>query len=450
MILRVPRIVTDFGRVIDQAGYESYLVGGAVRNLLQGEKPADYDIACNAYPDEVKRIFRRVIPTGIRHGTVTVLFRQTKFEVTTYRTESTYSDSRRPDAVTFVPTLNEDLCRRDFAINAIAVDTLTGRITDPHCGREDLKNGIIRAIGTPEERFNEDGLRLLRACRFASQLGFSIENETLKGMIACRENITSVSVERIREEIDKILLSRRPSIGFLTIEQAQLLDIVLPELAACRGVMQYGNHAFDVFEHSLFSCDGAPASLEVRLAALFHDLGKPVCRKELSDGVIVFHRHEELSAELAGGVLRRLKYPKATERTVTHLIRNHMFSYGPEWTDAAARRFLRRVGKDQIENLFSLRMADVYGMRGVPGTGEGISQLRSRIASIVKNEEALSLKDLAIDGHDLAAAGIPNGPRMGVVLDFLLEAVMDDPSQNDRDVLIDLAVSFFNEHLAGK
>ncbi|MBN1685950.1 MAG: HD domain-containing protein, partial [Spirochaetales bacterium] len=308
----------------------------------------------------------------------------------------------------------------------------------------------VRAIGVPEERFREDGLRLLRACRFACQLAFSIDERTLDGMIACRANIAHVSAERIRDEVNKILLSPIPSAGFLTMERVQLLDMVLPELSACRGVEQYGNHLFDVLNHSLFSCDGAPAVLEIRLAALFHDVGKPACRRELPNGTVVFHEHEKLSAQLAETALRRLKYPRATETTVTHLISNHMFAYSPEWTDAAVRRFVRRVGKPHLESLFALRIADGYGMRRTPVPGREIDDLQRRINSILRKEDAITVRDLAVNGNDLAGAGIPKGPQMGLVLDFLLETVLDDPAQNERHALIGLAMNFFNKYLTGK
>ncbi len=450
MALRIPGKVKELGRVLSNAGYEAYLVGGAVRNLLLGEKPADYDIATNALPAQVRKLFRRVIPTGIRHGTVTVLFKDIKFEVTTYRTESEYSDSRRPDSVSFVPSLEEDLKRRDFSINAIAVNTVTGKISDPQGGRDDLRNKIIRAIGLPVERFSEDGLRLLRACRFACQLEFNIEKETLDGMIACHENIRKVSPERIRDEIDKILLSSFPSSGFLIMEQTGLLEIVLPELNACRGVTQKGEHLFDVLDHSLYSCDGAPMVLELRLAALLHDIGKTSARKELPDGTVIFHGHETISANLAGAILQRLKYSKAIEKKVIHLVQSHMFSYDPEWSDAAVRRFLRRIGKEHIDDLFDLRLADGYGIRRTAPSGLGIVELRKRIESVLDSDQAISIKDLAVNGTDLADAGVPKGPEMGKVLDFLLETVIDDPAQNKHDELMSLATRFYADYILGK
>lgn len=450
MNLHLPRLVQELGDRLRDAGFQAYLVGGAVRNLLRGEKPADYDVATDARPEQIQRLFRRVIPTGIKHGTVTVFFKNVPFEVTTFRTESGYTDSRRPDNVDFVPSLKTDLQRRDFTINAIAVDASHGDITDPHGGRTDLKNRIIRAIGVPEERFAEDGLRLMRACRFAAQLEFDVARETLDGMRRSKENIHRVSPERIREETDKILKSDRPSVGFRIMEHTGILEEVFPDLARCRGVEQKGDHLFDVLDHSLSACDGAPKDrLVVRLAALLHDIGKPIAKAVLPDGTTAFHGHERVSADLAKQILRGLKYPKAIERLVVHLIEQHMFSYDATWTDAAVRRFLRRVDPTHVEDLFALRLADGFGVRGNSPSGIGVKELSERIARVIQSEQALAVKDLKVRGDTLQTeAGIPKGPEMGLVFKFLLETVLDDPAQNEPEILIKLAKNFYCERMS--
>jgi putative nucleotidyltransferase with HDIG domain len=450
MKIHLPRPVHQLGAQFQDAGFQAFLVGGAVRNLLRREQPADFDIATDATPDQVMNLFRRVIPTGIKHGTVTVIYRNTHFEVTTFRSEDTYSDSRRPDSVRFVTSLEEDLERRDFTINAIAVNAVSGALSDPHDGRSDLKKHIIRAIGDPEKRFSEDGLRLLRACRFASQLAYTVEEETMEAMIACRSYIRAVSAERIREEIDKILRSPLPSVGFLVMERAGLLEEVLPELAACRGVEQKGDHEYDVLDHSLYSCDGAqPDNLTVRLAALFHDIGKPASKRRIETGEVVFHGHDEISAKLTRDILRRLKYSKAIENSVVHLIRQHMFAYDPSWTDSAVRRFLRRIGVEHVSNLFALRIADGYGVRRTQPSGLSVKELSRRIEDVLEKDQAIHVKDLAVSGHDLEReAGIPKGPEMGLVLDFLLETVIDDPGQNEHVKLIKLARNFYTRRIA--
>ena len=452
MSIRLPSTVRQFGDIIRKSGYEAFVVGGAVRNLLLGEKPADFDIATDATPAEIADVFRRVIPTGVQHGTVTVLFKNMQFEVTTYRTEGTYTDSRRPDTVQFVPSLIKDLQRRDFTINAIAVDARTGEIHDPLEGRADLKKGIIRAIGDPKERFSEDGLRLLRACRFSCQLNFTIEDETLLGMRESREKIRAVSAERVRDELSKILAAETPSNGFATMDDAGLLEEIIPELARCRDVLQKGEHAFDVLHHSLYSCDAAPRdNLPVRLAALLHDIGKPSAKAVLEDNSVIFHGHDKISSELARLILARLKYPKIVENAVVHLVRHHMFAYDSGWTDAAVRRFMKRIGTDYLDDLCSLRLADGFGMRRSPVSGLGIKELRKRIAEVFEKDQAVSIADLKVNGNDLAAkATIPKGPDMGLVLNFLLETVIDDPSQNEHAKLIELAKNFYQTYIASK
>lgn len=450
--MKVPRIVKDFGSHFFNAGYECYLVGGAIRNMIAGRKATDFDFATNAEPDEVKNLFRRVIPTGIKHGTVTVLFRGHKFEVTTYRLEGKYSDFRRPDNVEFTPSIYEDLKRRDFTINSMALDVQTEHIIDPHGGRADLRKGIVRAIGEPVQRFDEDPLRMLRACRFAAQLECEIEPGTFEGIRKCSEKIRSVSAERIRDEFEKILLTRIPSKGILLMDSTGMLNLILPELSACKGVSQKGMHRFDVFTHLLISCDFAEPDILLRLAALFHDIGKPAAKNGQADGTVTFYRHEEISSEYTHLILQRLKFPRYVENKVCHLIRNHMFSYDARWTDSAVRRFISRVGKPDMPYLFRLRRADSYGIFGEERPLPNLSELESRIDDVIEKDDALSIADLNIDGNILAdEGGIPKGPVMGRVLSCLLEAVFDDPSLNSRDKLLEIAKNFYNQRIkAGK
>ena len=450
--MRVPKIIKDFGSHFFKAGYECYLVGGAIRNMTAGRKATDYDFATNAEPEEVKALFRRVIPTGIRHGTVTVLFGGQQFEVTTYRVEGEYSDSRRPDKVEFTPSIYEDLKRRDFTINSMALDVKTGHIIDPHGGRADLKKGVVRAIGEPVQRFEEDPLRMLRACRFAAQLEFEIEAETFEGIRRCVHKIRSVSAERIRDEFEKTILAPTPSTGIFLMDGSGILGIILPELAACKGVTQKGMHRFDVFTHLLLSCDFAEPDVVLRLAALFHDIGKPAARDVREDGTTTFYRHEEISAVMSHSILRRLKFPKYVENKVCHLIRNHMFSYDENWSDSAVRRFISRVGKSDMPYLFRLRRADSYGIVGEQLPLPHLTELERRIDGVIEKDEALSVTDLDIDGNILAEeGGIPKGPIMGTILSHLLETVLDDPSLNTKDKLLEIAKNFYEQQIcAGK
>lgn len=447
--LRLPRLVKEFGELFHRHGFNCYLVGGAVRNMVLGHKPTDYDFATDAEPQQVMQIFRAVIPTGIKHGTVTVIFKGHHFEVTTFRVEGTYSNARHPDEIRFTPDLFEDLKRRDFTINSMAVHLVDGSLVDPHEGRKDLKRKLVRAIGVPAERFREDGLRLLRACRFAAQLEFSIEEQTHQAMTATVNTIAQVSAERIRDELVKMLAAERPSIGLRIMEATGLLRLILPELAACRGVEQGGFHSYDVLDHSLLACDGAPAdNVTVRLAAVLHDIGKATAVQNDEDGGVSFHRHEQDSEEMCHSIMRRLKFSKEEEKNVCHLVAQHMFNYTPEWSDGAVRRFISRVGPQQLPDLFDLRIADQYGMHGTRPRHDSLTPLRDRVQSVLEQENALSIKDLAVDGHMLAQeAGIPRGPDMGVVLEHLLDTVMDDPSMNTKEKLLALARSFYATYL---
>ncbi len=453
-----PRALKSFARVFQDAGFQCFLVGGAIRNIVMGNDPSDWDIATDASPEQVTGLFRRVIPTGAKHGTVTVLFRKEKLEVTTFRTESGYTDSRHPDAVSFASTIEEDLKRRDFTMNGMALNLETAAFVDPHGGIEDIRRRTVRAIGDPVERFNEDGLRVLRALRFAAQLGFEIEPETFKAIGRCRDRLDAVSAERIREELNRILESSRPSLGLRPAVESGVLEKILPELAACAGIEQaeppraLRNRRpalqFDVLDHSLLACDGAPAEmLEVRTAALLHDIGKAPTYTRDEDGNISFHHHEEVSTEMAAAILTRLKYPNQFIRSVCHLIRQHMFHYQPDWSDAAVRRFVARVGASALPSLYLLRRADTYGKTGRPTPDANLDELARRVERVMHADAVLTIADLQINGNDLAAAGIPKGPLMGVVLNLLLETVLDDPTQNQKETLLRLARNFYREQV---
>ena len=440
------------------AGYSAYLVGGAVRDMLMGKAPHDWDITTDATPEQVSSIFYRVIPTGIAHGTVTVHFSGKEIEVTTFRTESGYSDGRHPDSVAYTTKLEEDLSRRDFTMNSIAASLKDGRIIDPFDGKTDIKSRIIRTVGNPLERFCEDGLRPVRAVRFSARLGFEIEAETLRAMQepSVLQKTRGISCERFRDELVKLLGAPKPSLGLLLMERTGILSIFLPELLEGRGCSQAddrGYHIFDVLDHNIYACDGAPMQKPLlRLAALLHDAGKPRSRTERTiDGktVINFYNHERHSAKIARELMTRLKFSNAETEYVCHLIEQHMFHYEPTWSDAAVRRFLVRTGADYVDDLFDLRLADMYGKYNEPvrvhdsAACELLLEFKERIQSVQKENSALSLKALAVNGTDLIAIGIPPGKLLGEILAELFDTVLDDPAQNERNALLAIARNIY-------
>lgn len=458
--IKIPYELQKFNEIFSQNGYEAYLVGGAVRDALLGKEVSDWDVTTNAKPDEVMKIFKKVIPTGIEHGTVTVHFMKKEIEVTTFRTESDYSDGRHPDKVEYCGHIEEDLSRRDFTINAIAASLKDGTLVDPYGGQDDLKKKIIRTVGKPHERFMEDGLRPVRALRFASKLEFSIEKDTYSEIFEkeVKRKIASISLERFRDEFVKMMSSRLPSLGLKLMEETGILNLFLPELTACRGCIQKddrGYHVFDVMDHNMYACDGAPKEKPLlRIAALLHDSGKPLARIERNEqGLTIFnfYNHEKYSVQIARKIMTRLKFSNAQTDYVCHLIENHMFHYESSWSDAAVRRFIVRVGTEYIEDLIDLRLADMYGKYNQDvrihdsASCALLVELLDRVKSVEKQQDALSMKDLKVNGHDLMQEGIPAGKNLGRILNELFETVLDDPAMNDRDKLLNLALNLYKK-----
>jgi tRNA nucleotidyltransferase (CCA-adding enzyme) len=435
---RVPAPVRDLILRLQGEGYSACLVGGCVRDLIRGTPVLDWDVGTSALPERVMALFPRAIPTGLKHGTVTVLLPSGPCEVTTFRIESAYSDARRPDAVEFTSDVERDLARRDFTVNAIAWDPVAGEEWDPFGGRDDLAGRTLRAVGDPVTRFREDGLRPIRAARFAATLEFDVEPDTFRALSEAREQVCRVAAERIRDELLKLLQARAPSRGFEVLRRSGLLAVVLPELEACVAVPQNRYHAYDVYFHTLYSTDAAPAAKPVvRLAALFHDVGKPATRAEKENGDATFYNHQFESARLTEGAMARLRFSRDLTDRVVHLVKNHMFDYRPEWTDATVRRFVRTVGIENVADLFDLRIADNLGNGLKTGFPHYLGALTERIARVVEAQEALSVKDLKVDGGDvMRELGLPPGPEVGRVLDRLLEEVIEDPSLNDRKRLL--------------
>lgn len=429
-----------------EKGHRAWIVGGCVRDLLRGAPSADWDVATSARPEEVQRAFRRVIPTGIQHGTVTVHLHDKEgggsFEVTTLRGETTYSDGRRPDAVVFVDDIVADLARRDFTVNAIALDPLRegdAALIDPFDGHGDLQRRVLRAVGDPAQRFGEDGLRALRAARFVASLEFELDEATAAAIRPALDVYRKVSAERVRDEWIKALKARSPSRAFEVMRVHGLLEVSAPELLPQYGCDQNKWHRYDVWGHAMACVDACAGDPVLRLSALLHDVGKPATRA-FSDKTqdYTFYEHERVGAEMVDPLLSRLRFSNEERIRVTHLVRHHLVCYEPSWSDAAVRRWIRRIGRERLEDMYALNEAD---LRGKDREGEAdlvnLADLKVRVAEIFAKGEAITARDLAIGGKELMERlGMRPGPKMGILLDRLLEDVLEEPSRNTPDALL--------------
>jgi poly(A) polymerase/tRNA nucleotidyltransferase (CCA-adding enzyme) len=440
-ISSLPSEVIEVWKKLIDKGYSAYLVGGCVRDLLLKRKPKDWDITTNAKPEEILEIFGDSAFYENRFGTVGVKTKSEDetlkvIEVTTFRQERKYFDFRRPSEVIFTQSLETDLHRRDFTINALAL-SFDGEIIDLFNGLLDLEKKVIRAIGNPEERFREDALRLMRAIRLACELNFTIEEKTLKAIKKFSDLIQYISAERIRDEFNRILMSKNAVLGIELLRQTSLLKEILPELDRCYGVSQNKHHIYDVYWHSLKSLEYAVKKnypLYLRLASLFHDIAKPLT-KQGEGPDCTFYGHEILGAKMTKKILQRLRYSNEIIQKVTHLVRHHMFYLEiDKVTPSAVRRFVRRVGQENLEDLFKVRHADRIGS-GVPKAEPyRLRYLRYLIEKV--HLEPITPKMLKINGNDILNLGVPQGPRVGWILKALLEEVIDDPNKNERDYLL--------------
>ncbi|MGH2382471.1 MAG: CCA tRNA nucleotidyltransferase [Candidatus Limnocylindria bacterium] len=434
---------------LQESGHEAALVGGIVRDRLRGDPvhaSDDWDVATSGHPEEVAALFTGATWEN-RYGTVTVVGTPA-VEITPYRTEGGYRDRRRPDDVRFGVSLAEDLARRDFTINAIAwipTDLAGGhgRLVDPHGGARDLETRLLRTVGDPAERFAEDALRLVRAARFAGRFELALDPATEAAIRDLAPTVTTVSAERVRNELLRMLGDAVPSRAVRWLERLGILSLLLPELVALRGVPQAKAVPGDALDHTLAAVDAAPAAApDVRLTALLHDVGKATT---LADGHFI--GHERVGAELASRVLHRLRVPTAKATPVVDAIRHHMYAYDDTWTDAAVRRFIRRVGEAGMPLLFALRRADNEASGAGRVGDENQAELERRVAGeLAASPDLLRRNRLAIDGNDLRhELGIAPGPRIGHILDALLESVLDDPSLNRRERLLESAREMASE-----
>jgi tRNA nucleotidyltransferase (CCA-adding enzyme) len=449
--LQVPVKIKEVSETLKKAGFDSYLVGGCVRDLLISREPKDWDLTTNATPEEIQSLFAETFYENT-FGTVGVVTDSEEpklkvIEVTPYRLESGYTNARHPDEVQFSTSLADDLKRRDFTINAIAYDSETGEIVDQHEGREDIVRKIIRTVGNPRERFAEDALRMLRAVRLSAELDFAIDSETAAGIAANAPQLAKISKERIRDELVRILMSPRPMQAIYVAQKLGILKHIVPEIEQGIGIDQNQAHSFDVFEHLLRSLQCAADKewpLEVRLAALLHDVGKPATRlwsEEKKDWT--FHGHEVVGARMAKNILRDLKFPNDTVARVTSLIRWHMFFSDPDTvTLSAVRRIIANVGKDHIKELLDLRICDRVGT-GRPK--EQPFRLRKYMSMVDEAlRDPISVSMLKIDGTKLMEIEGKAGPRIGWILHALLEEVLDDPGKNTEEYLENAATDMKN------
>jgi len=487
MKIKLPAYVISTARILVKEGYKAYLVGGALRDSYIGVVPGDYDVATDALPDDLIKIFPKAITVGAKFGTVLVIQRDLtgenyNTEVTTLRSEEEYIKGRWPSKVKFVRDIQEDLTRRDFTVNAMALDmgskgidylelpyvideSSPGKelnllkeyefeLIDPFGGVKDLEAKIIRSVGNPIERFTEDGVRTYKACRLASQLGFTIDPETFSAISNCLTVARMISAERIRDEFLKLLYkSPKPSIGINLMKDSGLLKIFLPELLKCIAVEQLIGHEFDVYDHTLRTIDLAQD--HIKLAALFHDIAKP--KTGTPDGH--FYGHDQLGAEMTKIIMQRLRFSTREIEHISSLVRWHMFSYPYEkndinepkaetvnnWTDGAVRRFINRVGLENIDDLFALRIADATSEPASSWKPDEITQLQERISRILEEDTALKVSDLEINGQILMKElKIKPSKIIGDSLSYLLEKVIDNPNLNNKETLLTLAKEFIS------
>lgn len=414
--MKIPSCVKMIMKRLLSGGYQAYLVGGSVRDMIMGREPHDHDIITSASPAQVKEIFDKVIPVGEKHGTVIVVENNASFEVTSFK------------------SLEHDLSRRDFTMNSLAMD-INGKVYDYFGGVDDIKNKVIRTVGKPEQRFREDPLRLMRAVRFAVNLDFRLHVETKAGIIENNHLIKETAAERVRDKLCKILLSGSPGRGVRLLQECGLLRHIIPELTECVGFEQRNrHHDRDVFEHTLAVLDNTPAILNVRLAALLHDVAKPVTFSLDEKGEGHFFNHNIVGEQMARVILNRLKFSNETIASVTSLIKEHTSRY-TQISTSGIKRLIRRVGAENLNDLFELQLADIKGSAR-PFDTSAVDRMSEEANSILDRKEPLGVKDLAISGRDLIDMGFPPGPQIGAISKNLLELVLEDPALNTRESLL--------------
>ena len=437
MKISLPKDVEYIINTLQRAGYEAYAVGGCVRDTILNREPDDWDITTSAKPMEIKKLFPVTIDTGIQHGTVTVLRNHVGYEVTTYRIDGEYADNRHPKEVIFTASLKEDLLRRDFTINAMAYNHEDG-IIDEYGGLNDISDGIIRCVGNPYDRFSEDALRIMRAVRFSAQLGYRIEEETSKAIVKLAPNLSTISAERINTELTKLLLSPNPDY-LRDACRLGITRVVLPEFDKCMECEQVNpHHCYSVGEHTLHSLRFVPNDRVLRYTMLFHDFGKPDTRSVGEDGRMHFYGHPLVSERMASDIMHRLKFDNDTLHAVKLLCRNHDLEIIED--KKHVRRAMNKLGSDNFSKLLMVKRADCMAQSDYKREEKlaSLDKLESIYNEIVSAKECVCMKDLAVCGRDLIDLGVKPGPAMGAILDELLSKVIDEPSLNNREVLLDM------------
>ncbi len=445
--MNIPKEIQSIVKELEKQEFEAFVVGGSVRDLLMEKVPKDWDITTNAKPEDIQKIFPESFYNN-KFGTITVLNNEAEdeslknIEVTTYRVDVGYSDKRHPDEIKFTPELKEDLARRDFTVNAMAVKVKSKKlkvesyeVIDLFGGQTDLKDMIIRTVGNPNERFNEDALRMLRAIRFASQLGFSIEKNTFESIKKNCSLLGFVSKERIRDEFEKIILSNKPYEGVVLLQKSGLLRYIIPEIEQGIGIGQNRHHIYTIYEHLILSLKHCPSKkLEARLASLLHDIAKPQT-KAGKGPESTFYNHDYLGAKFARNMLSRLKFPNKVIDKVSLLVKNHMFYYNTgEVSDAGVRRLIKRVGKENLKDLMDLRIADRLGSGVSKAKPYKLRHLEYLVEKVSK--DPISPKMLKINGRDIMKIlDVSPGPKIGAILKVLLSEVIEDPKKNNKKYL---------------
>ncbi len=434
-MIRLPKDVKFIIDKLHEAGFEAYAVGGCVRDSILGREPDDWDITTSAKPMEVKRLFRPTIDTGLQHGTVTVLRNHVGYEVTTYRIDGIYEDGRHPSGVTFTSDLKEDLLRRDFTINAMAYNDEEGLI-DEYGGLKDIEDKIIRCVGDPRERFTEDALRMMRAVRFAAQLGYEIEEETKAAVRELYPRLDMISAERIQTELCKLITSDNPAHLRIAYELG-ITSVVLPEFDRCMLQEQHHiHHCYSVGEHILHAMENIEADRALRYTMLLHDIAKPECRIVDDEGNEHYYGHDVRSAEVAHAVMKRLKFDNDTLKTVETLVRNHDLKV--EDSEKAVRRAVNKLGKDVFPMLLKVKHADTLAQSDYMRKEKlsHLDRLKTLYDDIMAKGQGVMISDLVIGGSDIIALGAEPGPGIGRILNELLELVLEDPDKNERETLL--------------